>query len=112
MTLEQHSSFVNTLYEDLNYRVAALAGADANGVEHLADEYLAVAEMAGGDLVAELVRDGVDVLVAHHHADFVTDSLILFLRGCAIDWARRSFSYDLCACISRTLDTFSRCLTA
>ena len=45
-------------------------------------------------------------------ADFVTDSLILFLRGCAIDWARRSFSYDLCACISRTLDTFSRCLTA
>ena len=45
-------------------------------------------------------------------ADFVTDSLILFLRDCAMDWARRSFSYDLRACIRRTLDTFSRCLTA
>lgn len=68
--------------------------------------------MAGGDLVAELVHDGVDVLVAHHHADVVTDSLILFLRDCAMDWVRRSFSYDLRACIRRTLDTFSRCLTA
>ena len=45
-------------------------------------------------------------------ADLVTDSLILFLRGCAMDWARRSFSYDLRACIRRTFDTFSRCLTA
>ena len=45
-------------------------------------------------------------------ADLVTDSLILFLRGCAMDWARRSFSYDLRESIRRTLDTFSRCLTA
>ncbi|MGN1249214.1 MAG: hypothetical protein ACI4XW_03975, partial [Candidatus Spyradocola sp.] len=45
-------------------------------------------------------------------ADFVTDSLILFLRGCAMDWARRSFSYDLRESIRRTFDTFSRCLTA
>ena len=44
-------------------------------------------------------------------ADFVTDSLILFLRGCAMDWARRSFSYDLRVSINRTFDTFSSFLT-
>lgn len=48
---------------------------------------------------------------ADFDADFVTDSLILFLRGCAMDWARRSFSYDLRVSINRTFDTFSSFLT-
>ena len=44
-------------------------------------------------------------------ADYVTDILILFLRGCAMDWARRRFSYDLRVSISRFFDSISPFLT-
>ena len=35
-----------------------------------------------------------------------TDMLVLFLRGCAMDWARRRYSYDLSAYVTRCFDDY------
>ena len=46
------------------------------------------------------------------HASETASYLIMCLRGCAMDWARRGYSYNLTDYVERFMDLFTASLTA
>lgn len=49
---------------------------------------------------------------SQYDADDFSDKLITCLRGCAMDWSRRNYSYDIESYISSLMDIFCKALLA